>query len=101
MAASCFTGTNRAIITPSIFESGPQERYERNCRQSSPEAPLCQRSRFLALSRGLWRLFQPLKQGRFLADGPSASFVRGAPLAAGRSRVISGVEPWSPDGEQV
>ena len=41
-----------------------------------------------------------LKQGLFLSDTPTASFVRGAPLATGANRTLTSVAAWSPsDGE--
>lgn len=37
-----------------------------------------------------------LKQGRFLADDPSASFLRGNWIPTGQARVLSGVAVWAP-----
>lgn len=38
-----------------------------------------------------------LKQGRFLADDPSASFLRGNWIPIGQARTLSGVAVWAPE----
>ncbi len=38
-----------------------------------------------------------LRQGTFLSDQPTASFVRSAPLSAGRARILSGLAVYAPD----
>jgi hypothetical protein len=42
-----------------------------------------------------------LKQGRFLTDDPTASFVRGAPLATGEQRRLTSLATWAPDETRV
>lgn len=42
-----------------------------------------------------------LKQGRFLTDHQRVSFARGAPLATGNARLLSGVAPYALDAERV
>ena len=42
-----------------------------------------------------------LKQGVFLSDTPTASFVRGAPLATGANRNLTSVAAWSPSDDTV
>ncbi len=42
-----------------------------------------------------------LKQGRFLADDDQASFLRAAPIATGRLRLIDGLAVWSPAPDNI
>ncbi|TVQ86758.1 MAG: hypothetical protein EA397_19545 [Deltaproteobacteria bacterium] len=42
-----------------------------------------------------------LKQGRFLSDQATGSFVRGNPLPTGRKRTISSMSVWSPEPDRM
>lgn len=42
-----------------------------------------------------------LRQGRFLNDDATASFLRASPLATGGARVLTSVSPWAPSSDRI